>query len=170
MSLKFVTGHAQALTNLFTDVGTDSVICYDVNNFPVSSLSAFYPPAYLNKCTSVTVATSGDNTRQRDWMVICPFRVDETGRHGAKVYDVDPFVVTLDQDSGRPAETGIVAYHQDFPARTSPISGYQHLSQQATVATLRQQLITGSAPVADAPPQVLHALQHMVQVFQSELP
>ena len=169
MSLKFVTGHQEAITNLYTDVGLNAVVCYDVANFPVSSLAAFYPPEYLAKCASVTVAVSGDAQNQRDWMVICPFRVDQTGAQRDKVYDVDPFVVTLDQDSGVPSLTGIVAYHSHFAERTSPVSGYQHLTKEATVTALRQQLMSGSKPIAMAPPPVLNALQHMARVFVDTL-
>ena len=46
MPLKFVTGHQEAVTNLYTDVGTNAVVCFDVKEFPVSSLAAFYPPGY----------------------------------------------------------------------------------------------------------------------------
>ena len=169
MPLKFITGHEEALTNLFENVQANSVVCYDVSNFPVSSLSAFYPPSYLAKCISVTVAVSGDNTNQRDWMVICPFRIDQTGRQRDKVYDIDPFVVTLDQNSGTPSLTGIVAYHQDFDQRTSPVSGFQHVSREATVAALRLQMVTGAAPIATAPAPVLNALQHMAKMFIAEL-
>jgi hypothetical protein len=169
MSLKFITGHQIALTNLYNDVGANSVVYYDVPNFPVSSLSSFYTPDYLAKCTSVTVAVSGDEKNQRDWMIICPFRLDESGTKGDKVYDIDPFVVTLDQDTGSPSLTGIVAYHQKFNGRPSPISGYQSLSREATVAALRQQVVTGSSPISAAPPPVLNALRHMVDVFRNNL-
>ena len=112
------------------------------------------------------MAVSGDAPNQRDWLVICPFRVDETaGASGAKVYDIDPFVATLDADSGLPAATGIVAYHQKFEGRTSAVSGHDHLSKAATVIALRQQLVTGSSPLSSAPEPVLNALHHMAQIF-----
>ena len=169
MKLKFVTGHQEAVSNLYTDVGSNSVVCYDVPNFSTSSLASFSPPEYLAKCVSVSVAVSGDASHGREWMVICPFRVDQTGAHGDKVYDIDPFVATLDPDSGTPSLTGIVAYHQSFGGRTEGISGYQHLTKEATVSALRQQLVTGAAPVSAAPPSVLNALQHMAGLFVREL-
>ncbi len=169
MPLKFVTGHQEAVTNLYTDVGMDAVVCYDIPHFPTGSLAGFYPAEYLAKCVSVIVAISGDAHNERDWLVICPYRVDQTGAQRDKVYDVDPFVVTLDSDTGLPAATGIVAYHAKFENRTSPVSGYQHLTKEGTVAALRQQVVTGSKPLAAAPASVLNALQHMSRVFVDKL-
>lgn len=169
MNLKYITDHQEAVVNLYADVGSNSVVCYDVANFSGSSLASFYPPEYLAKCVSVSVAVSGDANQGRDWMVICPFRVDQSGTQGAKVYDIDPFIVTLDPDSGTPSLTGIVAYHQSFEGRTESVSGYQHLSKEATVAALRGQLITGAAPISAAPPPVINALQHMAGLFVREL-
>jgi len=169
MPVKYVTGHQEAVTNLYTDIELNAVVCYDGPDFPASSLAAFYPPAYLAKCVTATVAVSGDATNQRDWMVLCPFRVDESGAPGAKVYDIDPFVVTLDADTGLPAPTGIVAYHQKFEGRTSAVTGHGEWSKAATVTALRQQLVTGVSPLPVAPAAVLNALQHMSQVFVNAL-
>ena len=169
MPLKFVTDHQEAITNLYTDVGLDAVVCYDLPHFPTGSLAAFYPADYLAKCVSVTVAISGDAHNDRDWMVICPYRIDETGARHDKVYDLDPFVVTLDSDTGLPSATGIVAYHCKFDDRSSPVSGYQHLTKEGTVTALRQHVVTGAKPLTAVPAPVLRALQHMSRVFVDKL-
>lgn len=166
-NLKFVTGYSQALTSLYADVGKGNCICYDIDTFPGSGLSGFYPPTYLSKCSSVSVAISGD-ANQRDWLAVVPFRVD-AAKSGKKFYDQDPFIISFDADSGTPAETGIVAYHQDYSGRTTPISGYDHLSKPETIAALRLELTTGKYPVSEAAPEVITALQHMATVFQIEL-
>jgi hypothetical protein len=167
-NLKLITDHKDAVANLFADVGKNNVVCYDVEEFPASGFSSFYPKPYLDKCSCVTVATSGD-AHNHDWMVVLPFRIDESGRAGPKVYDIDPFVVTFDSDTGSPAATGIVAYHQSFESRTSPISGYDHLTKPQTVTALRQQLTTGYYPISDAVPPVAEALHHMADLFRKTL-
>lgn len=166
--LKFITDHKDAVTNLFADVGKNSVLCYDLEKFPASGFATFYPKPYLDKCQSVTVATSGD-AHNRDWMVVLPFRVDDPGKAGQKAYDIDPFVITFDADTGVPAATGIVAYHQSFEGRTTPISGYDHLTKPQTVAVLRQHLNTGHYPISGAAPAVAGALHHMADLFRKTL-
>ena len=84
---------------------------------------------------------------------------------GSKVYDIDPFVVTLDASTSEASATGCIAYHQDFTMRTSQICGYKHLTKQQTVTALRMQLVTGRAPLQQAPDAVANALNHMTGIF-----
>lgn len=142
--LKFVTGHAAALKNLYDDIGRSNYVCYDIPSLPASRLSEFFPRHYLDKCSSITIAISGGANNQ-DWLGMIPFRVDAQ-KNGAKVYDQDPFIISFDADNGKPAETGILAYHQNYDGRTSPISGYDTISKPETVAALRQQVTTGKYP------------------------
>ena len=166
---KFITGHEEAVKNLFADVGKNNVLCYDIPKFESYGLSGFYPKSYLDKCTNVTIATSGDE-HGRDWMVIAPYRVDDSGTAGQKVHDLDPFVVTFDANSGSPAATGIVGYHQNFDNRTSAISGYKQLTKAQTVAALRNQINTGSYPLTGAAAEVQKALHHMANLFEKNFP
>jgi hypothetical protein len=85
--LKFITGHENALTKLFADVGKDNVVCYDVADFQSYGFSGIYPKGYLDKCASVTIATSGDG-QDCNWMLMAPYRVDHSGESGHKVYDL----------------------------------------------------------------------------------
>jgi hypothetical protein len=81
------------------------------------------------------------------------------------VYDQDPSIFTFDADSGRPSDTGVVAYHPNYPGRTTPILGYENLSLPATVAALRQQFVPNTYPAAEAPKSVIEALGHMADFF-----
>jgi hypothetical protein len=79
------------------------------------------------------------------------------------------FVITFDADTGTPAATGMVAYHQSFEGRTTPISGYEHFTKPQTVAALRQQLTTGHYPISGAAPAVTKALHYMADLFRKTL-
>ena len=163
---KLVTCHTPAVENLFLSVGGNNFCCYDVPNFPISSLSTFYTPEYLSKCSHFTVAISGEAKAGKDWLLVCPHRIDNSGKFNAKVADLDPFIAVLDSASWKVYPTGIVRYHSNFDERTSLIEGYESLSKAETVATLRQELVTGLAPLAEAPNNVLNALQFMVTDFK----
>jgi hypothetical protein len=162
---KFITGHAAAVIKLREDVGSGNFRCYDIDSFMESPIPECYPSGYLAKCSHVTVAVSGDPQAGREWMVICPFRVDTSGTGGAKVYDIDPFVVTLDPITQAPTPSGCIAYHQDFTKRTSSISGFESLTKPETVTALRRQLVTGKATLEYVPEPVSYALNHMTGIF-----
>jgi len=65
---------AEALGRLIDDVPAGNVRTYDVSSFPTGI--EVFPEGYLEKCSHVTVATSGSVTEGCDWMVICPARID----------------------------------------------------------------------------------------------
>jgi len=168
MTTKFITGHAPAVNKLREDVGSGNYRCYDIDTFMESPIPECYPSGYLAKCSHVTVAVSGDPRAGREWMVICPFRVDTSGTAGAKVYDIDPFVVTFDPVTQAQSPSGCVAYHQAFIKRTSSISGisgFEILTKPETVTALREQLVTGQATLEYVPEPVSFALHHMTGIF-----
>ena len=153
----------EALGKLIEDVPAGNVRTYDVSSFP-SGIEVF-PEGYLEKCSHVTVATSGSVTEGRDWMVVCPARVDAK----AGAYDIDPAIIVLDSTSLEPGPSGLVGYHQNYDGRTEAITGaYDWQDHQGTVADLRTQITTGVAPLAEAPPEVLNSLHHMAEIIRRD--
>jgi len=154
---------AEALGRLIDDVPAGNVRTYDVSSFPTGI--EVFPEGYLEKCSHVTVATSGSVTEGCDWMVICPARIDAA----AEAYDIDPAVVVLDSGSLAPGPSGLVGYHQSYAGRTEPITGtYDWHDYPGTVAELRGQVTTGVAPLEEAPSEVLNSLHHMADIIRRD--
>ncbi len=123
------------------------------------------PIRYLEKCSHVIVATSGSVNEGRDWMAICPIRVDAK----AGAYDIDPAIVVFDSASLEPGPSGLVGYHQSYAGRTEPISGaYDWHDFSGTVEELRTQVTTGVAPLGEAPSRVLNSLHHMADIIRRD--
>jgi hypothetical protein len=98
-------------------------------------------------------------------MVFCPQRVDKERKSGGFVYDIDPFIVTLDS-TRQPSPVGIVGYHLNFPGRTTPIVGYSLSDYQTSIAILRNSIVTGFSPLAGIPSPVGQALGVMADYFR----
>ena len=162
-SFKLINDHKEAAERFISEVGSNSVRCYDINSFQSSVIPSVYPASYLDKCTSMYVAVSGTQS-VLDWMVFCPYRVDKNVKSGILVHDIDPLIVTLDS-SQQPSPVGIIGYHQNFPGRTVPITGYALSDYATSVNDLRKQLITGLAPLGNTPEPVKYALHHMAEHF-----
>jgi len=153
---------SEAIEKLIDDVPAGNVRTYDVSSFP-SGLDVF-PDAYREKCSHFHVATSGAPDG-RDWMVICPSRIDPK----AASTDIDPAIVVLDSSSRGAGPSGLVGYHQDYAGRTLPITGaYDWQDHSGTVERLREQITTGTAPLEAAPPEVLSSLHHMADKIRND--
>lgn len=98
-------------------------------------------------------------------MVITPYRVDESKKTNEKFIDIDPVLFVFESKSGTPHPSGSVAYHQDFPGRTTSVPGYETMEVEDTVSDLRAKVTTGLEPLPNAPSEVLASLQHMVKKF-----
>jgi hypothetical protein len=154
-----------AATKLFQDVGSNNVKVYDVLDYQGKVEIPVHQAALLSKWTHVSVAVSGDATTGKEWMVVAPYRVDSSKQTNDKCYDIDPVLFVLDSDTGTSHASGVVAYHQEYPGRTTLVPGYEQVTVEHTVQFLRSKLITGMQPLDQAPPEVLESLQHMVQEF-----
>lgn len=171
MKPKFVTDHQDAAIKLASDVGVGNFKSFDTATFPTNLTSSFFPDTFAEKCTHFTVVVSGSSVNSSpDWLLICPHRVDVSGNCGAKVYDIDPFVVALDPNNGNPYPTGLVKYHQKFESRVSPIEGHAGLSKVEAVAAIRSQLQLEHGQMTDASPPVLSALNYMAGEFRRLFP
>jgi hypothetical protein len=168
--IKIITGYQQAVTNLVNDVERDNFTIMNVEDFESKYPLMNYPNNYLEKCSSVVVAVSGNNQTSQDWMLIMPKRVDHSGQAGAKVIDRDPTMIVLDRNTSVPEVSGIVAYHQDYETRTTPLCGYSEFSKEQTVQQLRETITTGCSPLSAAPEDIKQSMYHMAKVFERKLP
>lgn len=168
MTLKTIYGCETALQPLYREVGTNSFRFYQADDNLFQILSGFYPTSYRKKCTSIVVAVSGEANSSTDWLVVCPFRVDEDKNDGRKSYDLDPFVITADRTVGELSHMGIVAYHQRFEGRTTPIDGFDGLTLCDTVATLKERLPPEPADISQVPLPVRSALDHMASLMRAK--
>lgn len=154
---------SESLGKLVEDVPAGTYRVYDVSSF--SPQLDVFPPGYLDKCSNVTVATSGSPTEGIDWMVVCPTRVDGKDQHG----DIDAAIVLLDSETLEPAPSGLIGYHQDFAERSAPITGaYEWSDYPKTVADLRGEIEEQTAPIDDAPSAVKNALHHMANKVRKD--
>ncbi len=156
-----------AASKLWADVGSNNVKVYDIPDYQQRASLEVHPSQFLDKCTHIEVAVSGDPSTRRDWMLIAPYRVD-ADKNNQKCYDVDPTLLVLDTDSGTLLTSGVAAYHQDFSLRTSQIQGFDQGTITQTVQSLRQTLITGAQPLESGSPQALNALGFMYEKYGKE--
>lgn len=168
MKQKLFADHNAAAEKLYGDVGANNVRIYQVDEYERVAQLPVHPSNLTEKWSQVVVATSGDPSSLCDWMVIAPYRVDETKKTNEKCIDIDPVLLVLDSDSGSPHPSGAVAYHQNFTDRTTAVPGYDKVDLDAAVADLRTKVTTGLEPLETAPPQVLSALHHMVGKFRAD--
>lgn len=162
--VKWFDDKTQAAETLFADVGSNNVKVYDIQDYRQKVNIQVHPSPLLDKCSHVEIACSGDVASGRDWMLIAPYRVDEDGDN-KKCYDIDPTLLVLDTDTGKPHASGVAAYHQDFAERTSPIQGFDEGTLSQTVQNLRSRLATGTKPVENGSPQTLNALSFMYEKY-----
>jgi len=168
MKQKFFADHNAAAEKLYNDVGVNNVKIYDVQEYERISQIPVHPSSLTSKWSQVVVAASGDATSGRDWMVVAPYRVDETKKTHEKCIDIDPVLFVFDSNSGSPHPSGSVAYHQDFSGRTTAVPGYETVDVAVAVSDLRAKVMSGLDPLPAAPPEVLSSLQHMVTKFRSD--
>jgi hypothetical protein len=162
----FFADKQKAAIRLFQDVGRNSVKCFDVPNYQGLVNVPVHPPGLADKWTHLYVACSGDESSRCDWLAVVPYRVDTSGTAGHKVCDLDPVLLVLDSDTGTPHDSGVVAYHRDFPGRTTALPGYETLSKEQTVSTVRSNLTSNMHALGNAPREVLNALHYMVNQYR----
>lgn len=165
MGEKWFRDFSKSAEKLFQDVGTNNVRVYEVPDYQQATQIPVHPSGLTEKWSQVVVATSGDGSAGRDWMVVAPYRVDHTKDPIKKCIDVDPVLFVFDRDATAPHPSGVVAYHQEFHGRTSTIEDSQPQNLDDAVARLRTKVLSGVSPLQTAPPQVLEALQHMVDKY-----
>jgi len=165
MKEKWFKDFSQSAEKLFKDVGANNVKVYEVPDYQLAAQIPVHPSGLTEKWSQVVIATSGDASANRDWMVVAPYRVDHTADANRKCIDVDPVLFVFDRDATTPHPSGVVAYHQEFIGRTSMIEDSQPQNLDDAVAKLRTKVLSGINPLQTAPPQVLEALQHMVDKY-----
>jgi hypothetical protein len=168
MKEKFFADHRDAARKLFQDVGSNNVKVYDVSDYERLAQIPVHPQSVTQKFTHVTVAASGEAVTGRDWMIVAPYRLDESKSTKEKCYDIDPVLFVLDSTDNTPHPSGVVAYHQDFDRRTTPAPGYGSYPMQDAVSEIRSKVVSGLQPLEQAEPEVLNSLQHMVRKFRSD--
>lgn len=165
---KEIFDHRVAAKRFYADVGPDAVRFYSIATFASDVTPSVYPRSYLEKCTRAVVAVSGSAVEGKEWMVVCPYRVDRDRRNSQMMFDIDPLVMTLDADSHEPSPVAVIGYHQDFFGRTSPIAGCTFSDIRTTVSQLRVAVTTGLTPLDLSPAEVQGALGHMAGYFRSQ--
>ena len=168
MKQKFFADHNAAAEKLYEDVGVNNVKVYDVAEYGRIAQVPVHPSALSEKWSQVVVATSGDAPAGRDWMVVAPYRVDSSKGSNEKCIDIDPVLFVFDSNTGTPHPSGAVAYHQDYPGRTTSVPGYETVQVEDAVCGLRAKVTTGLEPLPDAPSEVLSSLQNMVKKFRTD--
>lgn len=164
---KEIIDHRAAAERFYCDVGSNAVRFYDIPGFTSDITPSVYPERYLEKCTRVVVAVSGSQLEGKEWMVICPYRVDQDKKNRAMVFDIDPLIMTLDSDSFEPSPVAVIGYHQNFVGRTSRIDGCLYSDVQTTVPQLRVAVTRGLTPLDLAPSEVDGAIGHMAAYFRN---
>jgi hypothetical protein len=154
--IEFLTGCLSAAEHLRVDAETGNILVYDIPNFPAGII----PTGYLNKCSSVAVAVTGSGNF--DYLVAMPVRPDKQKSGSMKDIDIDPVVFCFKRDDLEAFPTGVALRHQDFPLRTTPLSGYDAFTVEQTVTDLRRNLITGYLPISTVPGNYPHAISHGV--------
>lgn len=155
--IKHLTGCLSAAEHLRVDAETGQLLIYDIPNFP----SGIIPQGYLDKCTSVAVAVTGSGNL--DYVIAMPIRPDKQKSGSLKDIDIDPVVFCFKRDDLESFPTGVALRHQDFPGRTSPLSGYEKFTVEQTVQNLRTQLVTGYYPIASSADYYANAISHSVE-------
>ena len=168
MKSKFFADHSRAAEQLLKDVGLNNVKTYDVADYQRVAQVPVHPPELTDKWTHVSVATSGEPVTGCEWLVVVPYRLDSSKSTNEKCYDIDPVLFVFQSNSGNPHPSGAVAYHQDFPDRTTPVPGYKESAIDKAVSELRTTITANSLTLAEGPPEVLSALSHMVGKFRSD--
>lgn len=163
---KAITDHSDAALRFLRDLESDGVLCYDIPSFNSDIIPSVYPASYLNKCSHVTVALSGCAPEARQYMVVCPHRVDHDRKSSGFVHDLDPLILTLDANTQEPSPVAVIGYHQSFPGRTSPIAGFTLSDHATTVSQLRSAIITGLDPLSAIPGPVESSLHHMADYYR----
>lgn len=154
--IQYLTGCLSAAEHLRVDAESGNLRIYDIPNFP----SGIIPRGYLDKCSSVVVAVTGSGNL--DYLVAMPIRPDRQKSGSMKDIDIDPVVFCFKRDDLEAFPTGVALRHQDFPQRTSPLSGYEAFSVEQTVTDLREKLVTGYQPISASPAYYGSAISHSV--------
>jgi hypothetical protein len=154
--IEYLTGCLSAAEHLRVDAESGKLLIYDIPNFP----SGVIPSGYLEKCSSVVVGLTGSGNF--DYIVAMPIRPDRQKSGSAKDIDIDPVVFCFKRDDLESFPTGVALRHQDFPGRTSPLSGYETFTVEQTVQELRTQIVTGYYPVSSSADYYTNAISHSV--------
>ena len=107
---KEIIDHHAAAERFYADVGSNAVRFYDIPSFASDVTLSVYPLSYLEKCTRAVVAVSGSAVEGKEWMVVCPYRVERDRKNSQMVFDIDPLIMTLDADSFEPSP--VVTFEQ----------------------------------------------------------
>lgn len=166
-----IRDHQAAAENFYRDVGANNITTYDVTTFHALATLKNCPIKLTDKWAGVTVAVSGSAAEKTDWMLLMPYRVDESGSktqpYREKLYDRDPIIIALDSDTGKPREVALLAHHQSFQDRTTHVPGLISSSYADAVTTLRSQLVTGSKPYVSGSADLHAAMNHMVNLLRT---
>lgn len=154
--IQYITGCLSAAEHLRVDAAHGNLLIYDIPNFP----SGIIPAGYLDKCSSVVVAVTGSGNL--DYLVAMPIRPDKQKSGSMKDIDIDPVVFCFKRDDLEAFPTGVALSHQNFPGRTSPLSGYNAFTVEQTVTDLRTKLVTGYQPISASPDYFTNAISHSV--------
>jgi hypothetical protein len=163
---KAISDHRRAAERFYEDVRSNAVRFYDIPGFSEDVTPSVYPVSYLEKCTHVVVAVSAAAVEGREWMIVCPYRVDRDRRKSQMVFDIDPLIMTFDADSLEPSPVAVIGYHLNFEGRTSPISGCTFPDLHTTVSQLRVAVTVGHTALDSTPFEVQAALNHMASYFR----
>lgn len=163
---KPITDHEKAAQRFLSDLAGDGIITYNIADFSADVIPSVYPAGYLGKCSHATVALSGCAPEAQNYMVICPYRVDQDSKNSQMVYDIDPLIITLDAETEEPSPIAVIGYHQNFRGRTSPIAGFAYSDIYTTVAQIQQTIITQGERLDAIPTPVEQGLHHMADYFR----
>ena len=158
--------HDAAVDRFLKDVGEDSVKLYSIDEFQAGELPDVFPVARMEKCTHAVVALSACEPDQRDYMLMCPYRVDQAEDGSGMVWDIDPMVVAFDSDSMEPQPIAVLGDHQKFEGRTTDIDNIAFSEVSSTVQSLSADFVTTEIPMGEIPDEVASAMHHMAGYYR----
>jgi hypothetical protein len=161
--IEFLTSSQAAIEHLRCDVAAGQIMFYTLPDFP----KGIFHEGYAEKCYSFVAAVSG--SRQHDYLVVLALRPDWATSGDEKVIDIDTATFCLKTDDLASFPTGAAFFHQKFPDRTTPLSGYAGYSLPETINDLHSKLVPGSMPLSASPKPYLNAISHSVARFNQLL-
>jgi hypothetical protein len=154
--IEYLTSCLSAAEHLRIDAESGNLLIYSIPSFPTGII----PPGYLDKCSSVAVAVTG--VGDLDYIVAMPIRPDKQKSGSAKDIDIDPVVFCYKRDDLEVYPTGVALSHQNFPGRTSPLTGYEDFTLEETLEELREKIVTGYFPISSSADYYTNAISHSV--------
>lgn len=161
--IEYLPSSLSAVDQLRVDVDAMSIKYYTLPEAP----SGIFHPSYAEKCYSFVGGVSGNGSE--DYLIYMALRPDWRKTGDGKVLDIDTAAFCFKTDDQNAAPSGVALFHQRFDGRTTPLTGYEAFTLEATVNDLHSKLIAESQPLSSAPEMIVNAMTHSIKRLKSLL-